>query len=149
MEGELIECRISDAEILYRWANDSEVRQNAFNQNEIEWPDHLEWLSKKLNSAHTLQYILKSEGNFVGQIRFDLDENGDWIIDYSIDKNYRGLGFGKYIIRLGLEKVKSTSRSVIARVKPENQASIHVFSTMGFEKINNNKEYISFRLAKI
>lgn len=149
MEGELIECTISDAEILYRWANDSEVRQNAFNQNEIEWPDHLEWLSKKLNSAHTLQYLLKSNGHFVGQIRFDLDESGEWITDYSIDKNYRGLGYGKYIISIGLDKVKSTGRAVIARVKPENKASIHVFISMGFEKIDNNKEYISFRLAKL
>jgi RimJ/RimL family protein N-acetyltransferase len=149
MKVELIECRISDAEILFQWANNLEVRQNAFNQNKIEWTDHFEWLSKKLNSANTLQYLLRAEGNYLGQIRFDLDENGDWIIDYSIDKSYRGLGYGKHIIRLGLDKVIPTSRVVIARVKPENQASIRVFLSMGFEQIDNNKEYISFRLAKI
>ena len=39
---------IEDAELLFSWANDFDVRRNAFSQQEILWDEHVEWFQKKL-----------------------------------------------------------------------------------------------------
>jgi len=127
MNVELLECNISHAEILFRWANDLDVRKNAFNQKTIEWSEHVEWLSKKLASPSTLLYILKIDDTCIGQIRFDLNDQEEWVIDYSIDQLYRGRGYGKLIIQFGLETIMKSGKNVIAHVKSNNLASIHVF----------------------
>ena len=38
------EAGIADAELLFAWANDMDVRRNAFSQHEISWEEHTAWL---------------------------------------------------------------------------------------------------------
>lgn len=144
MNAELIDCNISHAEQISNWANDLDVRKNAFNSNPIEWADHVKWFEKKLASQSTKLYILKKNEDLIGQIRFDLNEHHNWLIDYSIDKNFRGQGLGKLIIQLGIEKIKAYSHDIIAEVKVDNIASIQVFSALGFRQIFKNNDYVTF-----
>ncbi len=66
----------------------------------------------------------------VGQIR--LDKEGDvWVLDYSIDKKYRGKGFGKKIIQLVLES--DVSKPIKVVVKPANFASLKSFNKIIFD----------------
>lgn len=39
-----------DIMLLYNWANDNEVRKNAFNSNYIDINVHKKWFEDKLNS---------------------------------------------------------------------------------------------------
>jgi len=144
MNAELIDCNISHAEQLYNWANDLDVRKNAFYSNPIKWADHVKWLEKKLASQSTKLYVLKKNTDLIGQIRFDLNKHNNWLIDYSIDKNFRAQGFGKLIIQLGIEKIKAYSYDIIAEVKVDNIASIQVFSALGFRQIFKNNDYVTF-----
>lgn len=124
-----------DCEYLFKWANDEDVRQNAFNSAPIPWEQHKEWFSKKISDINTKIFILELENTPVGQVRFE-KESDYWKIDYSIKKEFRGKGFGKIILEKSIPEINGTLK---AWVKIENVGSIKVFEKLGFRKeINGN-----------
>ena len=135
---------LEDAELLFNWANDKAVRNNSINQEPIIWENHLKWFESKLNTSETKILILESDDQSLGQIRIDFVEDY-WIIDYSIDNQFRGNGLGKEIVRLLLKKFEAYKFK--ATVKKENQASIGVFNNLGFRKLlveNNHFYYFEY-----
>lgn len=134
-----------DALLLFDWANDPDVRKNALNSNEIELENHKNWFSKKINDPNNTEiYILEKDGRPLGQVRFDKID-GIWEIDYSIDKQYRGLGLGGRIIELGIEELK---KDVKAIVKIENLSSCKVFENLGFKNENTSDGNINVYIKK-
>jgi RimJ/RimL family protein N-acetyltransferase len=128
----LREANIDDASLLFDWVNDKDVRLNSINQETIIWENHLKWLQSKLNSKDTFIYILSDGEINYGQIRID-NHNNWWTIDYSIDVNNRGKGFGYSIVNLLIEKCKNFNFK--AFVKKSNLSSIHVFVKLGFNEV--------------
>ncbi|MDB5275547.1 MAG: family acetyltransferase [Ferruginibacter sp.] len=121
-----------DAKLLFYWANDDAVRNNSINQQPILWDDHIDWFNSKLNDANISMLILENDHVPVGQIRIAL-QDGCWNINYSIDRNYRGMGYGKQIVKLSIEKYPSYSfRAVVKKV---NTASKKVFESLGFKSV--------------
>ncbi len=138
----LREATNEDSKMLFEWANDQDVRFNAFSNKIIEWDDHIIWLNKKLKSKTCKIFILTNNDLNFGQIRIDLEENF-WIIDYSIDKKYRGLGFGKIIVELLIKNYNTANYRAV--VKAINKPSIKVFESLNFSKIiNPNNQLICF-----
>ncbi|WXR62336.1 GNAT family N-acetyltransferase [Peptostreptococcaceae bacterium AGR-M142] len=127
----------SDIDILFNWSNDKDVRLNAFNQNEIKYENHIQWFNNKMKNKNTHMYILMNDNQPIGQIRIDI-ENKNGIISYSIDKEYRGKGFGKIIIK-NIEKIIKEDNldvlKLIGEVKINNESSKQVFLK------NDYKEY--------
>jgi UDP-2,4-diacetamido-2,4,6-trideoxy-beta-L-altropyranose hydrolase len=125
---------ITDAKLLFNWANESSVRSNAINHNPIEWDDHLAWFQKKLQTNDSFIFIAEFDETPIGQIRFDL-ENNKYLIDYSISKDERGKGYGFLMLKEGINDMKNYIHHLstfIAWVKPENAASKRVFEKLGF-----------------
>jgi RimJ/RimL family protein N-acetyltransferase len=131
-----------DAPLLFDWANDREVRNNAFNSNTISWQEHLNWFRIKLASQDTRMFLLLNQSTPVGQIRFDREGNS-WLISYSISGENRGKGFGKKIISLALKQFERGAH-FIAKVKPENSASLKVFETNGFDLSKSDLKMVVF-----
>jgi RimJ/RimL family protein N-acetyltransferase len=129
-------AKITDEKILFDWANDTVVRNNAINKETIEWETHQKWFSKKLSSPDTIMLIAEIDNVPIGQIRFDYEMNR-YLIDYSIGKAFRGKSFGYQIVKQGIEFVNKVSKpkKFEAWVKPENIASKRVFEKMGFKFI--------------
>mgnify|MGYP001368238174 FL=1 len=124
-----------DARLLFRWANDPAVREAAFNSDPIEWDDHLSWLEGKLRSEESVILILEMDAVPVGQIRFDREASSDvWTIDYSVDREFRGMSLGKEIVSQGVEYLVRQMGKVrfSAEVKKSNVPSIKVFEFNGF-----------------
>lgn len=137
----LREATIDDALLLFDWVNDKDVRLNSINQETIIWENHLKWLESRLNSKDTFIYILfYGEINY-GQIRID-NHNDWWTIDYSIDVNNRGKGFGSLIVNLLIEKCKNFNFK--AFVKKSNLSSIHVFVKLGFNEVDGELENMRY-----
>ena len=120
-----------DVELIYQWANDPSVRAQAINTDAIAWEDHLSWYNKKLMSADTQIYIARASGKPVGQVRLER-ESGDWLIDYSVDINLRGLGLGESLIREVVQLHEG--ERFRAQVRVNNVASMKVFEKLGYEK---------------
>jgi UDP-2,4-diacetamido-2,4,6-trideoxy-beta-L-altropyranose hydrolase len=136
---------ISDEELLFIWANDITVRQNAISQKNIEWADHMRWFRNKLETSRSKMFILECGDIPVGQIRYDLEEDY-WLIDYSIDKKYRGFGFGSTIVKLTLPFLEGQKTKAL--VKKENNSSKKIFHFLNFKEMNsikiNNDDYLMF-----
>ena len=81
----------------------------------------------------------------MGQVRLDyLDKK--WLIDYSIDQFFRGLGLGKKIISKAINMIDKGT--FMAMVKHKNQASIKTFLNLGFKKISQEVSFKNFEFIK-
>lgn len=135
-----------DSGLLYAWANDEDVRKNAFNTQPIAWNEHCTWFAKKMHDSKCSMYIFQNDRRLpLGQIRGDIVD-GKIEIDYSIDKNQRGKGYGKKMLELFIEKSFGLAKTIefIAKVKIENVASQKCFEACGFDKSIYDSNFIQY-----
>lgn len=126
-----------DKELLFQWANDRMVRENSFSTQQITWEEHVKWFDAKMNDRNTKMFIAVGNGESIGQIRLDIEENMG-IISYSIAFPYRGLGYGKVILEL-LEKCITQQIKepfvLCGKVKEKNIASQKSFLRLGYKEV--------------
>ena len=135
----------NDCDLLFKWVNDESVRKNSFNSRPITYEDHKKWFNNKLKSNNSLIYICYINGNAVGQIRIDIEEEIGFI-DYSIDDNYRGKGYGTQLLIKVLEELVYSSikiKKIIGRVKYENIASQRAFEKSGYV-CDRKEDYVEY-----
>lgn len=134
-----------DVDLYFKWANDVEVRQNSFDQNPIVYENHVKWFMSKLESDYVQLYIFEVLGRPVGQVRLDRVEDA-WEIDYSVDVSYRRLKVGKTMIAKLIESTPYSSLNLPLRalVKSQNIASQRVFEQLGFQKVDEADDTLSY-----
>lgn len=150
MKLTLREVTGKDIDLLFRWANDPVTRQNAFHTEQIPYETHRAWFVKMLADRDVQKYILCSISNTeevqnIGQIRLAI-EDGEALIDYSIDPEKRGQGFGSRMILMAEEKLRETRTDVNVckgQVKLENIASAKVFVKCGYD-MDEKEQYLEF-----
>jgi UDP-2,4-diacetamido-2,4,6-trideoxy-beta-L-altropyranose hydrolase len=125
-------ARADDVELYFTWANDAEVRQHSLNEAAISWETHQQWFQTRLADSLSHLFVLEAGPLPVGQVRFD--GSGDtWRIDYSIDVAFRGRGWGRTLLLLGMRRVAERQRTrFCAEVKRSNGASAAHFVRLGF-----------------
>jgi RimJ/RimL family protein N-acetyltransferase len=128
------EVNSEDCALLFTWVNEDGVRVNSIQSNFITWENHVRWFSEKLLSVNTKIFILEQGGVAVGQVRFDKDDKDYWVIDYSIDPNFRSKGFGGLILSYGIKQFPLNTTKFVGYVKNTNKASIKVFEKLNFKK---------------
>lgn len=124
----------TDCSLLWEWANDPDVRNSSFHEEQIPFSEHSEWFSRKLDNPDSTIFILEyGRNNPIGQIRFDTYP-GRTEVDVSIRRELRGCGVGSYLIRRGIEKfLEEKDRTKIdAYVKIQNASSLYSFERAGF-----------------
>lgn len=132
-------AEVSDVDLYYDWANDEVVRQNSYNSAEINYEQHVNWFTNKLNSKECFFYLFMNQKNFpIGQVRID-KSNTETIIGISIDKKFRGKGLGIEMLNKSCNDyfIKFPKEEIIAYIKEENTASINQFTKAGFVKKEN------------
>lgn len=138
-----------DCHLLLEWVNEPAVRKASFNPSIIAESEHKAWFYRVLSSTKIQIFILEKNRVPVGQIRFEeSSDRKSFEIDFSIDKNFRGQGLGKELIRLGLEKHWKPSLSeaqYMAKVRPKNLASQKSFLGAGFIPCEQSDSAIVFR----
>ena len=139
-----------DIDLLFQWANDPVTRQNAFHTEQIPYETHRVWFVKMLADRDVLKYILCSTTNAgevqnIGQIRLSI-EDGEALIDYSIDPEKRGQGYGTRMILMAEEKLRELRVDVIyckGQVKHANIASAKAFEKCGYD-MDEKEQYLEF-----
>ena len=131
------EATIEDAKLLFDWASDADVRANAFLGDPIELDRHVKWLAEKLRSPRSIILMLYYKEELpVGQIRYDLNNEGQAEVDISIGCEYRGRSYA----RMGLKATQKyifdrlNTTKIIAYVKKDNVASRKSFQKAGFRE---------------
>jgi len=142
----LREANVNDCELLFKWANDRTVRLNSNSPDPIEWHNHEAWFQNKLSALNTKIFIFQSVQNqSLGQLRLDYIE-GEWLIDYSVDSKYRGLGLGKEIVKLALLEIPNGVFK--AQVKKKNISSLKVFQSLGFTLEQSTEDSYFYKYQK-
>jgi len=140
---------IQDGELLWKWANDSSVRANAFHADTIALKEHLRWYQNKLNSPYTLIWVLDLSSKPVAQIRYDRVDQATAEIDISVTADCRGMGLGTKALvltadisgkELGVEYIKGV-------VFTSNKASSRIFTKAGFK--HTGREKVSDKICDI
>lgn len=139
----LREADEQDEKLLFDWANNFDVRNNANNSEPINWEQHIKWFAnKRLSKENAIFIFSNAQHRPVGQVRIDWD-NGSWAIDYSVDKAFRGLGIGKEMISQSIAQKPGATFS--AQVKLSNLASIKVFEVLGFVESERDENNVFFQ----
>ncbi|MFZ1395918.1 MAG: UDP-2,4-diacetamido-2,4,6-trideoxy-beta-L-altropyranose hydrolase, partial [Candidatus Promineifilaceae bacterium] len=123
-----------DSKLYWHWANDHQVRDNAFHSDPIPWDDHQRWFKNKLKSQRARLWLLYRAGEPIGQIRYDLTENDAAEISFSVASEGRGQGAGTRLLQYTrhLACAALGVRKVTGFVLQENQASSRAFEKAGF-----------------
>ncbi|KAF5056949.1 hypothetical protein DSECCO2_361990 [anaerobic digester metagenome] len=139
-----------DIHNIYKLSNEHYIRGISLNSKEIEFNEHEIWFKNKLSDDNCLFLVAKVNGNFVGQIRFDIDDDTA-VVSISLVKTYRGMGMGLNIIKTALKILKTEKKnvkSVIANVKSDNVSSKRFFLKVNFnflgEKIIKKQKVCQF-----
>ena len=90
----------ADAAFLWRLTNDPTVRSTSFNPDPVPYTRHLEWLTAKLASPATCQWILENDGEPVAQIRYDRKTAELAEVGFSVVASLRGRGLGARLLEL-------------------------------------------------
>jgi RimJ/RimL family protein N-acetyltransferase len=131
-------AKLSDLNLYFEWTNDPSTRSNSFSTQEVDYQEHIQWFSKKVEDKRALLLVFENEENIpVGQIRIEqkTEEN---IIGISIDKKFRGLGLAVPMLTSACEVffIKFQAKNIQAYIKKTNLASLNSFKKAGFDIIN-------------
>ncbi len=141
----LRKVREEDCELLWRWANDPEVRRVSFSSEPILWEEHKNWFRSKISDQNCIFYIALEKNDIpIGQTRFDI-KGDEANISISLDKIYRGKGYGNELIKISSERIFNDSKVnlIHAYVKNSNKISAISFLKAGYiqkeiTEINNH-----------
>jgi UDP-2,4-diacetamido-2,4,6-trideoxy-beta-L-altropyranose hydrolase len=150
LAGKLIGNKIShrkathaDCRLYWYWANDPEVRNNAFNTNPISWEEHQVWFYEKLANKEVTLLVFENTFGPLGQVRLDQIKS-KYYIDYSIAVQFRGQGWGEKIVRDALKNKKELIGNIYAKVKKTNKPSVRTLKKAGFVEVKRNSDHIVF-----
>lgn len=123
----------TDAEALFRWANDADTRAQSWTQEPIAWDTHVRWLESRLQDPRCWLLVgLDSGGQAIGTVRFELEERRA-VVSVNVSPEARGRGFGSSLLRVASDAlVERHQMPVDAYVKAENQPSLQAFLSAGY-----------------
>lgn len=137
----------SDEALLFRWANDPQVRSNSCSPAMIPLAEHRIWFQSCLADPNRLLLIAcDAQGCPVGQIRFDrqsaLHAEGinQALISLSLDRCVRAQGLATEIVRLALQSAQrlwGPTIEAVAEIFATNIASQTTFAKAGFVMEDN------------
>ena len=147
------EANYNDTKLIFNWSNDPLVRAQSFNSNIIEFENHKNWFKEKLQNDNSLLLINIWEGNNIGLVRFEL-ENNKCTIGILTDEEFRGKGFSSLmLINSSSYYFKRFMIPIFAHIKKSNIASIKSFEKAGYKFFNetliNGFNTLVYKLEKI
>ena len=144
----------NDVDLYYEWANDELVRQYSFQQDEIQYENHVNWFNSRIENPNFLFLVFfNQDKSAIGQVRINKNDE-EVIIGISVDKNYRGFGYSFKMLRLACQHYfkNYSENEIFAYIKLENKASIASFKKAGFLQLQfvliNNIESVKLKITK-
>ena len=130
---------------LFKLHNEEENIKNSFSQKKEKFKNHLKWFKKKILAKNSYIYVFRLNNLCVGHVRIDLIKQKVGLIDYSINKIFRGRGWGKLMLNRAMQVINKRNNISYfqAKVKKTNLKSIKIFRNLFFLSIDK-KKYVEF-----
>jgi RimJ/RimL family protein N-acetyltransferase len=93
-------------------------------------------------------FVIEDSYGPIGQVRFDAQQDGTYLLSYGIDFAFRGQSLGKEVLALGLKAHKMRVPEAIykAMANRTNLASTHTLESLSFREVENHGEFIEYEL---
>lgn len=130
----LRDATLDDSRMIWNWANDPVTRSASFSTGAISWDAHSEWYARKLaDPRHVMWIAVNDSMESVGQVRYQIEDR-QATVSINLAPEQRGLGYGNRILILSSARLFGSDNVDIihAYIKPDNDASKHVFQKAGF-----------------
>jgi RimJ/RimL family protein N-acetyltransferase len=127
-----------DESLLLTWANDPVTRAAGFAPDPIAPDEHRLWLAARIRSTSSRLLIGMLGDTPIGQIRLDPEPGGRVEVGIAIAPQARGQGIGRRLLQAAMDEARADASlgatAFTARIRPENAASIALFSGAGFRQ---------------
>ena len=138
-----------DKDLMFWWVNDQSVRESSFSRHPISFSDHSQWFDQSLILNNRYIFIADDEyGCPIGQIRFDYTSStATALIDISIDRAFRRLGYGLKLIQLGIAqmiKILPSNTVFCAEILVSNASSTKTFLRAGFILSKHSEDFNTY-----
>ncbi len=125
----------ADWPILLEWANDLATRSNSLHPEPIDPETHRRWLADRLATSGHRLLIGEEQGRPVGFVRVEPSE-GKLDVSITVSPAHRRRGVGQALLAAAmgswLRDPGLQGSGFIARIRPDNAASISIFEAAGF-----------------
>jgi RimJ/RimL family protein N-acetyltransferase len=126
-----------DCRIQWEWAIDPEVFGASFSSGPTPWEAQVAWFRAKLSDPCAILYTATDVSDEpAGQVRFQ-QAGPRAALSIGLAKGFRGRGLGRTLPLSACERLfrESKVEAIDAYVKPDNEASIGLFSNSGFRRL--------------
>ena len=133
-----------DVYSLWLWANDAETRRASFGRGAIAWSDHVAWFERQ-QGGDGYVFIGEADGQPIGSVRFDSADGWRTArLSYVVAPESRGQGWSRSLVLGGVERLEELrpGAKVMARVMPDNSASLRVFRGLGWSESADQGDHL-------
>ena len=122
-----------DYEKILEWRNDPEVRINSLTQHIISIDEHIEYWTEFLKNRRNFAFIVAHVYEDIGVLKLKNVDKTTYEIDIYLSKSSRNKGLGAQILEIAKEiSIQKGIKTLVAKVKYDNEASKKVFEKVGF-----------------
>jgi RimJ/RimL family protein N-acetyltransferase len=124
---------MADARLLHEWRNDPTTRARSRNAAPIEFPAHLEWLTRALADSDRELLLIERGRDAIGTVRWDRLGGADVEVSITVAPGFRGQGLSEAVLRAAESalRVQRPTR-LVATVHESNAASARLFARAGY-----------------
>lgn len=124
-----------DIPTIYECIHKKYVKKYYEAEEEKQWQAHQSWYRFVLHSDAYFFYIIEKETEFVGTVRYELEEEKA-IVSIFIQEEYRNRGFAKEALLNSISVLSSEIEveEIVAYILEENESSQKLFLNCGFQK---------------
>lgn len=150
MKVNVRQATMDDALDVLNWRNDAETRRNSFESGIVNKEAHIRWFQSAIENPSRMMLIGFTPGTKVGICRFDIEsyDNNESEVSINIAPQMRAKGVGKKLLVAAIDAYREVyDARIFAEIKPQNTASIQLFKSVGFEKIDASETMIVYCLV--
>lgn len=131
---EVRRATLNDAELLWTWANDSEVRAASFQPKQISWDEHQQWFRARLANDSSTTLLAEESGTPIAVFRVELNHARIGTASVTFAPELRGSGLASHVIEKCSRRATEELQLVAmhALIKSDNGRSIRAFESAGF-----------------
>ncbi|MCW5913695.1 MAG: GNAT family N-acetyltransferase [Chitinophagaceae bacterium] len=142
------------AETSYKWRNNPTIWRYTFNKPDrvVSLKMEKEWIKKVLSNKNERRFAIYYQEIYVGNIYLtSITEYDAYVGLFLGDPNFHGKGVGIEALSQVLEFATQHLhlKNIYLRVKKENTPAFRLYSKVGFEIIEEMKEYFKMKKSLI
>lgn len=123
-----------DADLLYRWRSDEDVRRWSLHGQAFDYASHCRWLHASLLNPQRVLLLASVDEQPVGSVRYDLSGDSALISVYLAPQRLHQ-GLGRQLLQSSaqwLQQHHPQIKAIDAEILPDNAVSIAAFTAAGY-----------------